>query len=163
MALGLATIFSLSLSAQRPGGRPQGVSAGRPSGPPLGVTANGPSDPSQRYEFMAIFLDLSDPQKEQVKAIFGAVSADAEVQRSEMEEKQDALQEAIKANSSAFDLEQFGAEIGTLHGKMVAAQAKVRAQFYAILTPEQKDKLAAMEAMRGGAGRGAGRGAGGRP
>lgn len=140
--LALAALCSLPLAAQRPGG----------AGPP--------ADPSQRYEFMAGYLGLTDSQKEQAKAIFAPVQSQQEAMRGQMQSRREELQAAVKANQSDQQIEQIAVAIGTLHGQQTAAQAKARAKFYALLTPEQKEKLAAFE--RGGAGQ-FGQPRGGRP
>ncbi len=137
----LAAIFTLTLSAQAPGGRPQG-------GPP--------SDPSQRFEFIAGYLELSDSQKVQTKEIFTAMSASTDALRGRMQSKREELQAAITANKSDTDLEQIATQIGTLHGQGLAAQSKSRAKLYSILSAEQKQKLLAFEKMqqdRGGGSR----------
>ena len=143
--LTLAALCSLPLAAQRPGG----------GGPPAGV-----ADPSQRHEFMAGYLGLSDTQKEQVKAIYTPLQGASEAARGQMKSKQEELQVAVKANQSDQQIEQIAAAIGALHAQQVAVQAKARSKFYAILTPEQKEKLAAFERNAPGE---SGRPAGGRP
>ena len=143
--LTLATLCSLPVVAQRPGG----------GGPPAGVV-----DATARHEFMAGYLGLSDSQKEQVKAIYKPLQGASEAARGQMQSKQEELQEAVKANQSDQQIEQIAAAIGALHAQQVAAQAKARARLSAILTPEQKEKLAAFERNASG---GRGRPAGGRP
>lgn len=143
--LTLAALCSLPVAAQRPGG----------GGPPAGA-----ADASQRHEFMAGYLGLSDTQKEQVKANFAPLQGASEAARGQMQSKQEELQAAVKANQSDQQIEQIAAAIGALHAQQVAAQAKARAKLYAILTPEQKEKLAAFERNAPG---GSGRPAGGRP
>ncbi len=73
-----------------------------------------------------------------------------------MRSKQEELQAAVKANQSDRRMEQIAAAIGALHAQQMAGQAKVRAKFYVLLTPEQKEKLAAFERNAGGSGKPAG-------
>lgn len=141
----LAAVCSLPVLAQRPGG----------GGPPAGG-----ADASQRHEFMAGYLGLTESQKEQVKAIFAPLQGAAESMRGQMQSKQEELQAAVKAHQSDQQIEQIAAAIGALHAQQVAAQSKARAKFYAILTPEQKEKLNTFERNTQGQG---GRPAGGRP
>ena len=143
--LALAALFTLPIAAQRPGS----------GGPPAGV-----ADASQRHEFLAGYLGLTDSQKEQVKAIFAPMQSAQEAMRGQMQSKQEELQAAVKANQSDQQIEQIAAAIGTLQGLQMAGQAKARAKLYALLTPEQKEKLASFE--RNAAGQG-GRPGGGRP
>ena len=57
-----------------------------------------------------------------------------------------ALESAVKANASDAEIERAAAAVSALHTQHVASMAKRFAKFYAILTPEQKEKA---EELRG--------------
>ena len=67
------------------------------------------------------------------------------------------LESAVKSSRTDADIDRLAAAVGTLEGLGLAIQSKSRAKVYALLTPDQKQKLAQLESM------GQGRGFGGRP
>src|SRR5437870_2791570 len=128
------TAFSMNInfaSAQGPGRGPGGPPNGRPPGPPDGG-----------FGFLLRFLDLTDAQKAQIKAI-----QDAEDAKAEPYEKQ--LGDAHKALEEATAKGQFNeTQIRTIAGHQAQAMIELTvlrtrkdAAIYQVLTPEQRAKL----------------------
>lgn len=128
----IATITTMTLFGQ---GRPPGGFGG---------------DPSQRLNFLAGYLGLSDSQKQQVEAIYAPVNTAVETLRGQMQSKRAELNTAVKANSSAAALNLIANAIGDIEGQIVGLEAGARARVYQLLTAEQRAKLDSMEAMRPG-------------
>ena len=128
-------------------------------------TGSGAPDPAARYEFIAGYLNLSDSQKEQAKAVFSGGTADREAMQGKMQSAREALQAAVKGNKADFEIDQLAAAVGTLEGQGVAARAKLEKKFYTILNDEQKKKLETLLQQGMGVGRPSGppAGVGGRP
>lgn len=99
-----------------------------------------------RANFVAGYLGLTDAQKAQAKEIFGPAKAEFEQGRGQMESARAALELAVKSNASDAEIERAAAAVSALHTQHVASMAKRFAKFYAILTPEQKEKAAELRA-----------------
>ena len=95
---------------------------------------------ARRLEFLAGSLELSDAQKQQADAIFSAAEEGRRNTFSQMAAAHEALEAAVKANASDAELERLAASLGNVHAQAAAIQAKSSAKFYALLTPEQKQK-----------------------
>jgi Spy/CpxP family protein refolding chaperone len=89
------------------------------------------------HEQMMQALNLTTSQKQQVKTIFDGARQKAEPIRQEMRQNREALYAAEKANNT-LQIERLSAHQGELHGKALAIRSEAMAQFYAILTPEQR-------------------------
>jgi len=114
----------------------------------------GAPDPAQRYNYIAGYLNLTDSQKEQVKAIFNGTAAVRDEGQGRMRSAREALYEAIKNNRGDQEIEQLAAVIGALHGQGEAGKAKQRRRLYSLLTDEQKKKFETLhQEMPGGGGR----------
>lgn len=125
-ALVAVALGAMGLMAQ--GGRPQ----------------RGPLDFEARADFIAGYLGLTDSQKAQAKEIFGPAKAEFEQGRGQMQSAREALESAVKTNASDTEIERAAAAVGALHAQHVASMAKRLAKFHSILTPEQKEKAAAL-------------------
>ncbi len=93
-------------------------------------------------------LDLTDAQKEQMKAIRQASFEGSKSLREQMKASHDQLKAATK--DGAFNESQVQAiaqQQGALHAQMIVGREKVKSQMFAILTPEQKAKAAEMKAQ----------------
>ncbi|MBL8241225.1 MAG: Spy/CpxP family protein refolding chaperone [Bryobacterales bacterium] len=115
----------------------------------------GAPDPAQRYNFIAGYLNLTDSQKQQVKAIFSGSAEAREEGQGKMRSAREALYDAIKNNRSDLEIEQLAAVVGALHAQGEAGIAKQRKRLYNLLTDEQKLKFETLhQEMPGGGGRG---------
>ena len=62
-----------------------------------------------------------------------------------------ALAASAKANSADSDMDRLATSLGSIFAQAVAVQAKAYARFYALLTPEQKQKFETLTALPAGA------------
>lgn len=102
-------------------------------------------------------LNLTDTQKQQAQSIFSAARQSAESVHSQLKEQRQALTAAVKSGSEA-EIDRLSSNLAPLLAQTTAIHTKAFARFYAILTPEQKEKLGnrlermmdGVSAMRGG-------------
>ena len=122
----MATMATGLALAQGPGG---------PGGP-------NPQQRGQRYfDFLSSYLNLTDLQKDQIKAVFAVEQQAMQALREPTKQAHDALQQASKDNKSDAEIDQLAAAVGNLAGQAAAIRAKSQAKFLALLTSDQKDKL----------------------
>ena len=100
----------------------------------------------------AVLRDLTDAQREQVKAIH---ERNAERIRPLMERvhtAREAIQQAVLSGNTG-NLQSLSIEVGNAETELAFAQAQVQTEVFRILTPEQKQKIAEqrkqMEERRG--------------
>ncbi|WP_346836908.1 Spy/CpxP family protein refolding chaperone [Microbulbifer sp. SAOS-129_SWC] len=93
------------------------------------------------FERMADELNLTEGQKAQLKANREANRAAAESQREEMRKLHQQLREALDSGADQATLDSLGAKLGKLEVARMQEMQKMRQQFDAILTDEQKAKL----------------------
>lgn len=122
---------------QGPDGRPAGM--GRRGGP------RGPGGllPALRG------LELTDAQRQQVKATMGAHKATADAQRDALRAAHKALNDAITAGT--FDeaaVREKAAALAVLDADAAVLRAKVHSEVWALLTPEQQAQAKARQAAR---------------
>lgn len=96
------------------------------------------------YQWLANQVNLTDAQKAQAKTIYQAAWQNTKPLMEQLQQKRQAMTDAVKAND-ATQIRQLAAIQGTLMGQLAAARAEARAQFYQMLTPEQRAKLATIE------------------
>lgn len=130
LSLLLAASLTLPILAQ-PRGR-MGL------GGPGGMQQGGPG-------FMAGYLNLTEAQKTQAKAIFDANATQMEQLRGEMQSAREALEAGIKANKTDAELDQLASAIGTVTTRLTALQSRQQKAFRGILTAEQLEKLDSRE------------------
>jgi Spy/CpxP family protein refolding chaperone len=106
----------------------------------------------QRYTTL---LTLNANQVEQATTFFTTEATTQQNSRASERTAHQALEAAIKANDTA-TIQSTSTTLGQMSGEMMAAHALARAQFYAILTADQKTKYSQLEQehMMGGPGRG---------
>jgi Spy/CpxP family protein refolding chaperone len=106
----------------------------------------------QRYTTL---LTLNANQQEQATTFFTTEATTEQNSRASERTAHQALEAAIKANDTA-TVQSTATTLGQMSGEMMAAHALARAQFYAILTADQKTKYSQLEQehMMGGPGRG---------
>lgn len=140
-------VFALVLSAALASGA--ALAQPGPGGP------GGPNRLAQGIRAAMATLDLSDAQKEKIKAIFESHKEEGAALRAQAKADRDALKAA--ASAAKPDPATVGAAFLKVRADGEAAKAKmkaVRAEIDAVLTPEQRAKLdgwiAAHRQMRGG-------------
>jgi len=130
--LALGTVTALALAHGGPGMSPAGAFAG-------GAVM-------QRIQRMLHHLDLSDEQEAEVRAILEAARPEF---RAHLESLRAAREELRKLDPATFDeakvRELAGAQAGEMVEMVVLGQ-KVRSQVWAVLTPEQREQAAGMQA-----------------
>jgi Spy/CpxP family protein refolding chaperone len=106
----------------------------------------------QRYTTL---LSLNPAQVEQATTFFTAEATAHENARAAERTAHQALEAAVKANDTA-TIQSTANSLGQMSGEMMATHALARAQFYAILTADQKAKFSELEEehMMGGPGHG---------
>jgi Spy/CpxP family protein refolding chaperone len=90
-------------------------------------------------QFLSTALDLTDAQKAQAKTIFEAARTQSQPLADQLKQGHQAMAAAVKANDAA-QIQSLSASQGTLMGQLAAIHGKAMAQFYQILTPDQKAK-----------------------
>ncbi len=106
----------------------------------------------QRYTTL---LTLNAAQVEQATTLFTTEATTQVNSRASERAAHQAMEAAIKANDTA-TIQSTAATLGQMSGEMMAAHALARAQFYALLTADQKTKFSQLEEehMMGGPGHG---------
>jgi periplasmic protein CpxP/Spy len=106
----------------------------------------------QRYTTL---LSLTQAQVDQATPFFTTEATTRQNSWATEKTAHQALEAAIKAND-AVTIQSTAATLGQIQGEILAAHATAQAQFYAILTADQKTKFAELEKqhMVGGPGRG---------
>ena len=98
-----------------------------------------------RIERMATVLGLTDAQKTQAKSIFNAARQAAQPLYQQARTLRQSLHGA--ATGAGGDVEQLSSQLGVVTGQLAAIHTKSRAQFYALLTPDQQAKAQALRPM----------------
>ncbi|MBI2690131.1 MAG: Spy/CpxP family protein refolding chaperone [Acidobacteria bacterium] len=99
---------------------------------------------SNRLDYLAGYLSLTDSQKAQAKTIFDAAATALTTAQGQMTAAREALTAAVKANKTDSELDRLAAAVGVVQGSIAAINAKAETKFYALLTAEQKAKYDAM-------------------
>ncbi len=125
------------------------ITAALAQGPPphrMGMGGT-PPDPAtmiqMRVEHLTTMLGLTDAQKATATTIFTNAQSSSESLRTALDTNRQSLSAAIKKNDTA-SIDTLAIAAGTLHGQMLAIEAKAQASFYAILTPDQQAKFDSM-------------------
>ncbi len=93
-------------------------------------------------------LDLTDAQKAILKAQREAQADNREAQQAKVADAREALAAAVESGANDTQLNALAETLGKLHAEQVLAGAKARKAFIAVLTDEQKQKLAELKAKR---------------
>ena len=109
----------------------------------------------RQIERYTTLLTLSSAQVEQATTIFTTEATTEQSSRASERAAHQALEAAIKANDTA-TIQSTATTLGQMSGEMMTAHALARAQFYALLTADQKTKYSQLEQehMMGGPGHG---------
>jgi Spy/CpxP family protein refolding chaperone len=119
-AVAAATVFAVGLYAQSPMGRHLGHHRGA--------------------AFLATYLDLTETQKTQAQAIFGAARTMNQPVTAQLRSGHEQMRELVKSGAPDSQIEALASQQGVLIGKTAGTYAKAFKQFYVLLTPEQKAK-----------------------
>jgi Spy/CpxP family protein refolding chaperone len=107
-----------------------------------------PGDPATHIQHHIAFLTkqlaLTSAQQQQATTIFTNAAASHATVHDTMKATHQSLDAAIKSNDVAA-IDQLSVTIGNLVAQTTATEAKARAAFYQILTPDQQAKLTEFE------------------
>jgi Spy/CpxP family protein refolding chaperone len=109
--------------------------------PAITQTGTAPTAPRVHKQQMIRALDLTAAQKQQAKAIRQATRAQAQPLAAQARQQRESLKTAIQAGDTT-KIQQISTTIGSLRGQLLGIRSAGKAQFYALLTPEQKTKAA---------------------
>jgi Spy/CpxP family protein refolding chaperone len=114
----------------------------------LAQAASGTTQPQswrgRAYLWLTNQLNLTDALKSQARETYRGVWQNAKPVMEQLRENRKAMSEAIKANDMA-KIRQLAATQGDLTGQLTALRAEGQAQFYQMLTPDQRAKMATIE------------------
>lgn len=146
--LAVGATVAIHAREQGPGGFGPGGGFGRrgPGGPGMGGPG-GLGGPMGMLPALRA-LDLSDAQREQVKGIMDAHKAEFEAQFQKIGPAQKALQDTITAETlDETAIRQRASELAAVEADGAVLRAKVHAQVWALLTPEQQQKARDVKAQ----------------
>jgi protein CpxP len=101
----------------------------------------GAGGPGAMFERFGADLNLTDAQKEQAKQIFADARKSSESVHSQLSQNKQALSAAVKSGASEAQIDKLSNDMAPLLAQTTAIHTKAFAKFYALLTPEQKDKV----------------------
>ena len=148
IGLGMATALPRLGAAQAPNqgpppGRMGGRGPGGPGGPGMGGPGRGgrggPGGPGGPMAFGLDPRDLTDAQREQVKAIRERHMEEIKPLADRADKAHQALNAAVVSGNG--DLRGLSQEVGAAETELVFATAQVEAEVFGVLTPEQKTKI----------------------
>ena len=91
--------------------------------------------------YWASNLGLDAGQQASVKTILADQESATNALKSSLDQALTALTAATKANSADSQIDRLSNELGAIFAQAVAVQAKAYTKFYALLAPDQKQKL----------------------
>lgn len=148
LALVIGATAALGAREQGPGGfGPRGGFGRRgPGGPgPGGPGPGGPGGPVPGLRM----LDLAEAQREQVRGIMESHKAEFEAHAQKLGPAHQALADAITAEAlDETAIRQRAAELAALEADGAVLRARVHAQVWALLTPEQQQKARDIKAQQ---------------
>jgi protein CpxP len=167
-AIGFATTVQLAARNSQGGGQDPAVQGGGRGPGMMGRGMMGPGGPGMRGGPGGMFglplreLDLTDAQREQVKAIMASHRDEQKAAGDKMMAARKALHEAIAAETfNEAAIRAAAGEVGAAEADAAVLQAKIHGEVFAILTPEQVKKAKELRSemenrMKEGRGRGRG-------
>ena len=93
-------------------------------------------------------IELTDAQKEQMKAISQASREGSKSLRDQMQANRRQMEQATANGFNEAQVQAIAQQQGALHAQMIVERERVKSQMFAILTAEQKAKLAEMKEQR---------------
>ena len=97
--------------------------------------------------FLSSYLNLTDAQQTQAKSIFDDARQSAQPIRQQLQQTRTSLRAAVQANNTA-QIQQLATTEGSQVGQLTAIRSAAMAKVYQILTPDQQQKLAALQQAR---------------
>jgi protein CpxP len=97
------------------------------------------------FEFrglMGSYLGLTDAQKTQIQDLRKSARPQTQPVQNQLKQLRDQMATAIQSGPAGDAIQKLAAQEGVLLGQLVGIQATTQSQIYALLTQEQKDKLA---------------------
>lgn len=113
---------------------------------------------ANRAERLAAFLDLTDAQKAEIKALREKAREAAKPIVQQMAANRKEIRSAVESGAAAAVLQKLAAAQGALQGQLMAIRLSTQVKVRAVLTPEQRDKLEKLRGLAAPGGRGARRG-----
>jgi Spy/CpxP family protein refolding chaperone len=101
---------------------------------------------ARRLVMLTKVLDLTEVQVAAAKEIFSDALVQDKAVRVPLEGLYEELKTAVRSNDTAA-IQTIAASIGDVRGQVVAINAKARAKFILLLTPEQLAKLEALDEL----------------
>jgi len=167
-AIGFASTVQLAARNSQGGGQDPAVQGGGRGPGMMGRGMMGPGGPGMRGGPGGMFglplreLELTDAQREQVKAIMESHRDEQRAAGDKMMAARKALHEAISAETfNETAIRAAAGEVGAAEADAAVLQAKIHGEVFAILTPEQVKKAKELRSemenrMKEGRGRGRG-------
>jgi len=97
--------------------------------------------------FLSSYLNLTAAQQAQEKSIFQGARQLAHPLRQQLQQTRQSLRAAIEANNTA-QIQQYAKTEGSELGQLTAIRSTAMAKVHQILTPEQQQKLSALQQAR---------------
>jgi Spy/CpxP family protein refolding chaperone len=97
--------------------------------------------------FLAAYLNLTPAQQAQEKSIFQGARQSGQPVRQQLRQTRQSLRTAVQANDTA-QIQQLAQTEGGELGQLAAIRSTAMAKVHQILTPEQQQKLAALQQAR---------------
>jgi protein CpxP len=118
-----------------------------PFGPGAGIGRRGPGGPGMRGLFPLRGLDLTDAQRDQVRAVMQSHRAEFEAQAQKLGPARRALNDAVTAETlDEAAIRQRAAEVAAIEAEGAVLRARVHGEIWALLTPEQQQKARELKA-----------------
>ena len=96
---------------------------------------------AHRFEKMSSALNLTPQQQEQAKAIFHSEREAAKPVREQLRQERKEVRAAIESGKPAAEVQQLATREGKALGTMAGMHAAAFSKFYAMLNPDQRQKL----------------------
>ena len=170
-AIGFATTVQLAARGDQGAGQDPAAQSGRRGFGMMGQGMMGPGGPGMRggpggrggmFGLPMRGLDLTDAQREQVRAIMESHRDQQKAIGDRMQAARKALRAAIEAETAdEVAIRAAAAEIGAIEADAAVLQAKIRGEVFGLLTPEQVKKAKELRSgmenrMKDGRGQGRG-------
>jgi Spy/CpxP family protein refolding chaperone len=97
--------------------------------------------------FLTAYLNLTPAQQAQEKSIFQEARQSGQPVRQQLRQTRQSLRAAVQANDAA-QIQQLATTEGSELGQLMAVQSTAMAKVHQILTPEQQQKLSALQQAR---------------